>query len=478
MLEMIRNLFKRKPKAAPAPVEMEAAAVSEGIFGSAISSKIVRRITSGRIIGEKNLTYEGLRDRPRNIQLRTLARISPEFARATNIYKSFVNTETTLKTESEVAEEIIKEFLMDMEGIGIVEETQISENVYDLLYFGFMAMQNLGNESNEIIGIRNITPELIDFEIVDSEIHTEVEAVGYYRQNRLLGVSRGDFIPLQSIEHSEPNFYYGAINTTSATLRGNPLFESAISLAISAGEKDSMLSRWLRGQVAPNEVWAIDMSEYLPLIAAGHVKYETVRALAKDNAEKLDASFDNRDETQYLTLDVPVERIVSGTLQQRLSGLESINENYDVGFPRALHVPQSIFGVKRTGSTLNDTQALHEILAFYKNVLLFRRVISRGRTKLYKSKLEQMGNSDELAHGFNNDDPELKSLLNEALLNECEAAQILVDMGAFTVDEIRIAFVSGVLDLTKFPPDHPDSDAQAEAMRKRMEQQQNGENDE
>ena len=458
---------------------MEAAVISDNIFETQATVRVSHRITSGQIgYGYENLekiTLKDLRGKSREIQLRVLSRISPEFSRAGNIYKSFVNTGSTLLTESDAAETIIKDHLMEMEDKGIIEETQINENVEDLLNFGFIAMQNIGDKQKNIIGIRNIAPEWIGFETIESELHGVVEAVGYYKGTKT-GIfnmrTQSNFIPLQSIEHTEPNFFYGAINTTSECMKGRPLFESAINLAISSGEVDHLLTEWLRGQVSPNELFSVDISDYLPLVADGHVKYESVRELARDAVSKIDNSFNERDATQLVTIDLPVNRITTGTLQHRLGGLDSVNEKYDVSFPRAFHVPQSIFGVKRTGSTLNDTQTLHEVLAFYKNVLLFRRTISRGRTKLYKAKLMEMGNEDLLEHGFKDNDPEIKSMLNEALLRECESAKILVELGVFTIDEIREAFVSGTLDLTRFPPEHPDPDAMRQKM---MTRQQNRE---
>ena len=476
MLETIQKLFGRN-----APREMKAAVISDNIFETDATVRVSHRISSAKVgYGYENLdqiTLKDLRSKNKDIQLRVLSRVSPEFSRAINIYTSFTNTGSTLKTKSDAAEQIINDHLMEMENKGIIEETQINENVYDLLNFGFIAMQNIGDAQKRIIGIRNISPEWIGFETLDSEVHGLIEAVGYYKSSKtgILSLqTQNNFVPLQSIEHKEPNFYYGAINTTSETVKGRPLFESAINLAISSGEVDYLLSEWLRGQVSPNEINAVDATAWFPLVAAGLVKYEAVMALVKDNVVKLDEMTSKRDATQIVTTDMPIQHTTTGTLQHRLGGLDSINEKYDVSFPRALHVPQSIFGVKRTGSTLNDTQTLHEVLAFYKNILMFRRVISRGRTKLYKAKLMEAGNEDPLEHGFKDNDPEIKSMLNEALLRECQSAQILVDLGVFTIDEIREAFVSGVLDLTRFPPEHPDPEGMRQQIIQSQQSQQNG----
>lgn len=466
MLELIRKAFNRSEK----PKETKAhkfASISENLFESTVRVRVSRRLTSQSVsYNDSRLTLKDLRNEPKDVQLRVLARVSPEFSKAINIYQSLTNTQTTLKTESNSAEQIIQDYAMGQEQMGLNEETQINENIRDLLIWGYFAMQNLGDANKRIIGIRNISPELLAFETIDSKLHTTVDAIGYYATRTNIGLKSNEFIPLESIEHKEPNFYYGSINTTSESRKGNPLFESAINLAISAGEKDHLINEWMRGQVSPNEIYFVNISEYLPLVAGGHVRYDDIRKLAKDAVVKVDNSFDNRDATQILTLDVPVEKVTSGTLQHRLAGLDSVNETYDVSFPRALHVPQSIFGAKRTGSALNDTQALHEILAFYKNVLLFRRTISRGRTKLYKAKLEQSGNFDKLEHGFSDADPEIKQIINEALLREVEAARTLIEKGVFTISEIREAFVSGRLDLTMFPPEHPDPEG---AMRQAME---------
>ena len=144
----------------------------------------------------------------------------------------------------------------------------------------------------------------------------------------------------------------------------------------------------------------------------------------------------------------------------RLDGLETINDSHDVSFPRALNVPQGLLGAKRSGNSLSDTQTTHDILSFYKAVLAIREVVSKGYEKLFKPKLAEKGVSGKGGIVFDNKDPELKSLIAAAMLQEAQAGQIHTEMGTFTAEELREAYVTGHLDLRQFPPEMPEGDAE------------------
>ena len=300
---------------------------------------------------------------------------------------------------------------------GINIEQLINENIYDIYVMGFMAMQNIAADNDpqkEIIGIRNIQPEYIAFEeIVVPEFEKPIDAIGYYPNDYYYGSasaartrSSNDFIALQSIVHKEPNFYYGAVNTMSNSLRGKSMIESAINLAISSGEKGEMMDQYLRGKIFPNEIFTIDPADYLRLVSEGKMKPESVKALLDDAVDQITKFGAEADTSQILALAVKVQRIQAGTVDGRLDGLETINDSHDVSFPRAVNVPQGLLGAKRSGNSLSDTQTTHDVLSFYKTILAIREVTSKGYKKLFKSKLAQMGVTGEGGIEFDSKDPE------------------------------------------------------------------------
>ena len=83
------------------------------------------------------------------------------------------------------------------------------------------------------------------------------------------------------------------------------------------------------------------------------------------------------------------------------------------------------------------------------------KITSKGYKKLIKSKLMQMGISGEGGIEFDSKDPELKSMLAAAMLQEAQTGQIHTEMGTFTAEELRKAYVTGHLDLRQFPPEKP-----------------------
>ena len=438
-----------------------------------ISTVAARRSYRGRGVYEtvnENVTtktsYKKIRKMEMYRQLRTLSRLSPEIKKATELYKTFTNTSVTPVGENNRVENAIAEFIGEMADRGINLPQLIDENIYDIYIMGFMAMQNIAADTDpqkKIIGIRNIQPEYIAFEeILVPEFEKPIDAVGYYPNDYYYGSasaartrSSNDFIALQSIVHTEPDFFYGAINTMSDSLRGRSMIESAINLAISAGEKGEMLDQYLRGKIFPNEIFALDPTPYLRLVSEGKMKAERAKELLDDAIEQITEFGEEADTSQVLALAVQVERIQAGTVDGRLDGLETINDSHDVSFPRALNVPQGLLGAKRSGNSLSDTQTTHDVLSFYKTILGIREITSKGYKKLIKSKLMQMGISGEGGIEFDSKDPELKSMLAAAMLQEAQTGQIHTEMGTFTAEELRKAYVTGHLDLRQFPPEKP-----------------------
>ena len=299
-----------------------------------------------------------------------------------------------------------QEYIGEMADRGINLPQLIDENIYDIYIMGFMAMQNIAADTDkkkEIIGIRNIQPEYIAFEeVLVPEFEKPIDAVGYYPNDYYYGSasaartrSSNDFIALQSIVHQEPNFFYGAINTMSDSLRGRSMIESAINLSISAGEKGEMMDQYLRGKIFPNEIFAVDPTPYLQLVLEGKMKPEKAKELLDDAIKQIIEFGSEADTSQVLALAVKIERIQAGTVDGRLDGLETINDSHDVSFPRALNVPQGLLGAKRSGNSLSDTQTTHDVLSFYKTILGIREITAKGYKKLIKSKLMQKGITGE-----------------------------------------------------------------------------------
>ena len=415
---------------------------------------------------DSKTTFKKIRSMEMYRQLRVLSRISPEISKAVELYKTFANTSITAVGESDRVENAIKECIEMMRERGINIEQLINENIYDIYVMGFMAMQNVAADKDpkkEIIGIRNIQPEFIAFEeIIVDDFEKPIDAIGYYPNEYYYGSASGartrssnDFVALQSIVHQEENFYYGAINTTSDSLRGRSLITSAINLAISSGEKGEMMDEYLRGKIFPNEIFFVDPADYLRLVSEEKMKPEKAQELIQNAVDQITEFGQEADTTQVLALGIKVDRIQAGTVEGRLDGLESINESHDVSFPRALKVPPNLLGQRRTGSALNDTQSVHSVLSFYKNILALRTTCEKGYEKLFKPKLVQMGVSGEGGIEFDSSDPELKSMIAAAMLAEAQAGEIHTQMGTFTAKELRKAYVTGHLDLRQFPPEMP-----------------------
>ena len=409
-------------------------------------------------------TYKNLRNKSTEVQLRTLARISSEVSKALNIYQGFCNSGWDIVAESDRGQQILEDWFGEMSDRGINVNNLINENIYDLYILGAMCMRTiLINDEPEFI--RNIPPDRMSF------IHQYDPDPQYLEYGKIWYTgfftkdSTSEFVVMESIIDINPYFYYGTMLTDSTSPKGISIIESVTDLAISSGEKNYMMTEYLRGNIFPHEIISLILEDYFNALADENIEFRLEDSdtgspgfnTIKENAVQAVRKYiDESDSTQTLVTDVPVEKIVIGTLEgNNLQGLSEINEAHEAEFPRALKVAQALLGARRQGSALNDTQSKYEIRSMYKNILNIRSTIRAGWQKLCSSYLEYRGESGKGGIEFSDTDVELKQSITEAINNEAKAGKTLVETRTFSRQEIREALTKGSLDLTQFPAEMP-----------------------
>lgn len=430
------------------------------------STRVIRRALSdsgiitnilSKGVSDTKTTYKNLRKQTTAVQLRTLARISGQVSKALNIYQGFSNSGWTIQAETDRAERALEAWFDEMADVGININVLINENIYDLYILGAMCMRTLLiNDEPKLI--RNIPPEEVEFihqvdPDPDNADYGKVWYKGFYLQP-----GGTEFVVLESILDPNPYFFYGAMLSNSKSPKGLSIIESVIQLAISAGEKDYMMTEYLRGAIFPSEIISLILKDYFDVLADENIewdmeKFNEVKEAAVKAVEKF---IEEGDATQTLVSDVPMEKLVQGTLEgNNLRGLSDINDSHSEEFPRALKAPSVLMGGRKQGNALNDTESKYEIRSFYKNVLNIRETVREGWEKLCTSYLTYRGLTGKGGIAFTDTDVELMQSITEAVKSEAEAGKVLVDTGIFLRSEIRKALVSGILDLTQFSPEMP-----------------------
>ena len=423
-------------------------------------------------------TYKALRKKTTEEQLRTLARISEAVSKALNIYQGFTNSGWDIVADSDRGTNALRVWFEEMEDRGINPNNLINEEIYDLYVLGGTAFRTvLINDEPQFI--RNIPPEEISFLHQVDPDPANVEYGKIWYTGFYLDRAKREFVVLESIVDPNPYFYYAPMLTTSKTPKGISIIESVIDLAISAGEKNYMMTEYLRGNIFPHEIVSIILDPYFEVLTDENVefdieKFNEVKQKAVDQVTKF---MEEGDSTQTLVADVEIRKIVVGTLEgANLRGLPDINDDQDARFPRALKVPGTLLGQRRQGSALNDNQTRYEIRAIYKNILNIRTTLRRGWEKLCTSYLTYRGIRGKGGIAFTDTDIELKQAITEAVKSEADAAKVLVDIRAFTPAEIREAFTRGALDLTQFDADMP-PELEAELANSQQEESDDSESE-
>ena len=402
-------------------------------------------------------TYKNLRKKATEIQLRTLARISGEVSKALNVYQGFSNSGWTIESESDRGHRALEEWHEEQADIGVNPNDLINENVYDLYVLGAMCMRIvLINDEPKFI--RNIPPEEVEFlhQYDPNPMNVDYGKIWYkgFYEDRM----KQNFVVLESIVDPNPYFYYAPMSTNSKSPKGISIIESVVDLAISAGEKNYLMTEYLRGNIFPHEIVSLILSDYFKALSDEDIEFDIDKfnAIKQEAVEAVEKFIDEADSTQTLVSDVPMQKVVVGTLEgNNLEGLSEINESHEAAFPRALKCAATLLGSRRGGGTLNDTQTKYEIRSMYKNILNIRTSISKGWRKLSTAYLEWRGINEKGGITFTDTDIELKLAITDAIANEAKASKTLVEIGAFLPAEIRQAFVGGMLDLTQFDAEMP-----------------------
>ena len=461
----------------PATLQSSTRTIKRRLSDSALITDISE---TGR--SDSKTTYKNLRKKSTEIQLRTLARISGEVSKALNLYQGFTNSGWEPVAETDRATRALVEWFEEMADLGVNVNNLINENIYDLYVIGAMCMRILLiNDEPKLI--RNIPPEEIDFlhQLDPDPMNMDYGKIwytGFYLQR-----DKREFVVLESILDPNPYFYYAPMLTTSKSPKGISIIESVIELAISAGEKNYMMTEYLRGNIFPQEIVSLVLDEYFKVLLDEDVDFDMKNFnKTKDDAVKAVTDFfDTSDSTQTLVSDVPLQKIVVGTLEgNNLRGLPEVNDAHESAFPRALKAPAPLLGIRRQGNALNDTETKYAIRSFYKNILNIRATTKKGWEKLCRSYLSYKGITGKGGIAFTETDIELKQAITEAVVKETEAAGNLIRDRIFTRGEMRKNFTQGTLDLTQHdealpeelmdepepePMDGPtdDSEAQGEA---------------
>lgn len=442
----------KKTNITPETLKSDVRIIKKKLNDSAMISAFAETLNSGA-----KTTYKNLRKKSTEIQLRTLARISDNVSKALNIYQGFCNSGWAIDAESNRAERALTEWFEEMSDIGINANNLVNQNIYDLYILGAMCMRTV-LINNEPKFIRNIPPENISFlHQVDPDPanidYGKIWYKGFYLEN-----SRTDFVVLESILDPNEYFYYGTMLEDSTNPKGISIIESVIDLAISAGEKDYLLTEYLRGSIFPHEIVSLILADYFKVLADENIEFDVDKfnEIKKDAVDKVNKFIDEGDSTQTLSIDVPVEKTVIGTLEgNNLRGLSDINDSHSESFPRALKAPSVLLGSRRQGSALNDTESKYEIRSFYKNVLNIRGTVRGGWEKLCTSYLRFRGITGKGGIVFNDTDVELRQAITESVKSSAEAGKTLIDSRVVTRQEVRTGIKKGALDFSDIPEDLP-----------------------
>ena len=407
---------------------------------------------------DSKTTYKNLRKKSTEIQLRTLARISGEVSKALNLYQGFTNSGWDIVAESDRAKRALEDWFGEMADRGINVNKLINENIYDLYILGAMCMRIvLINDEPQFI--RNVPPEEIDFlhqldEDPNNLDYGKIWYTGFY-----LDSMKQEFVVLESILDPNPYFYYAPMLTTSKSPKGISIIESVVELAISAGEKNYMMTEYLRGSIFPHEAVSIILDAYFKVLLDENVEFDMAafNEVKADAVKAVEDFFENSDSTQSLVTDVPLQKIVVGTLEgNNLRGLPVVDEAHESAFPRALKAPGPLLGIRRQGNALNDHETKYAIRSFHKNILNIRETTEMGWEKCGTSYLAYRGIKGKGGIAFRETDVELKQAITEAIVRESEAANNLIEGRIFTRQEMRESLVEGTLDLTKHDAELPE----------------------
>lgn len=390
---------------------------------------IIRPDETTNRFSQQNYRIKDIYNKPVSEAIEALIQSSDELRSATTMYMDYAvrKYELTGNTRSQT---IVREFLDSMERRGHNIISLWKRFVYGVYVEGaFCGELVFSEDGTEPLFIKYVSPWTMSFEKIggDDPVYKEEYLVGQYNNTNRLNVLFDPRAP-------DPTFIYAPYNPLSNKPYGSSQVAPALFGAITMSDLLVSMSRFIQRKVFPKGVFSLLMK---PLIDAGY-NSQQITAIANKATQALKGQLDGSDITQDIVLPAEVVFTLVGSLERaNIDGAEMIVDILERKLQRGLGVPRLMYGGRRQGGGLNDTESRVDWQAFNTRLIGIRDFIEAPIAKFFEQVLIAMGNGGEIGIQFDDTDPEIERIEAEFFDLQMDGFAKLQALRLYSQEELR-----------------------------------------
>ena len=364
--------------------------------------------------------------------IRILAKGAASMSDALDLYRQYINSGHTWKTETTADERRLK----DMEarvtiGSGSFQ-TIINKFIFGMIIEGAFCGEITGNQVEGITQIDPVSPFEITFTQEDDPKKGVVDIIGQ-------GVG-ANFKVLQDPRTPNPYFIYDPVSNDATEAWGAIPFLPGITAEIMHSELFTKTDQYLHGQIFPKGYFSFDVAQ----LTRAELDPATIIQWINESAEALRSNISSSDVTQSIITKVPTIWTLVGSLGKvNLNGLEMLDRMIARNLQRSYKVPAFLFDAsQQTG--LESHKERTEMLLWLRRVRNYQRMINEALTQWGNMELRMQGSRRECEFLLDDSDlegerliAEYEQLQAEARHTQAQADQVYIQAGVVSRQEVR-----------------------------------------
>ena len=425
MLKHIRNLFGSKKDVATRGFGERISLDDPNRRGALSTNTFLVPDEELGAFNVKELSSKQLRALKASDLIAAMIRQNPDIAFAVDMHVSFTNKGYTLESDDDSAVAIIEDFIDKIEEGDTTFHTRLNEMAYSIYAEGGLAIELTFNPEDEPVAIDVISPFTLRY---NEEQHP---VFGRYFQ-----IGQGDkanFRVLQDRANPSETFIFEPYNKRPQKPYGASQLTPAISASLNLYRLMELIMQYIDGQAFPRLLLMMDFEELEDVLDE-----EEVEELREKITKEIRDMLSSADVSQAVVTSHKIEQLILGALSRSsIDGAQMITQIVERSLLRGLKVPKVLYGADRQSSTLGETEGRVEWQAWGIRLRGTQRTIQDAVSKFFTVILRRAGNTSTVRLVLDDSDQEGRRIQAECMQLEVGAYQTLVNMGAFSAEEIR-----------------------------------------
>jgi len=408
---------------------------------------LIRPDEKTKRFSQQNFKIKDIFNKPISEAIESLVESSDEMRSAVTMYRDYGIRRYELLGNNR-SRNIVQSFFDGMTRRGHNPISLFKRFMYGIYVEGAFCGELVFSEDGTTpLFIKYVSPWSMSFERIggDDPVYAEEYLIGQRDNSNRLNV-------LFDPRSPDPTFSYVPYNPLGNKPYGSSQIAPALFGGITMSDLLVSLSQFVQRKVFPRGVFSLITRE---LVQAGY-SAEQITKIANRASTAVKNQINNTNTTQDIVLPVEVVFTLVGSLERaNIDGAEMIVDILERKLQRGLGVPRLMYGGRRQGGGLNDTESRVDWQAFNARLMGMRDFIEVPLNGFIEQILIAAGNGGECTIEFDDTDPELERMDAEFFDLIMDGFTKLRALNLYSQDELRIKVSQRVPMLTDLGEELP-----------------------